>query len=105
MKDIGLTIDEFNEVIGYIRNNPKIKKVIVYGSRAKGNYRQFSDVDMTLIGDNLVVSDLASLEDSLYFSYLPYKFDLSIFENLKNFNLIDHINRVGVVIYDKVQQG
>ncbi|MDE6443205.1 MAG: nucleotidyltransferase domain-containing protein, partial [Muribaculaceae bacterium] len=66
MKDIGLTIDEFNEVIGYIRNNPKIKKVIVYGSRAKGNYRQFSDVDMTLIGDNLVVSDLASLEDSLY---------------------------------------
>ncbi|MDE7109229.1 MAG: nucleotidyltransferase domain-containing protein [Muribaculaceae bacterium] len=105
MKDIGLTIDEFNEVIGYIRNNPKIKKVIVYGSRAKGNYRQFSDVDMTLIGDNLVVSDLASLEDSLYFSFLPYKFDLSIFENLKNFNLIDHINRVGVVIYDKVQQG
>ncbi|MDE6793248.1 MAG: nucleotidyltransferase domain-containing protein [Muribaculaceae bacterium] len=104
MRNIGLTENEIAEVISYISENPKIKKAVVYGSRAKGNYKTFSDVDLTLMGDNLDYSDLSRLEDKLYYSYLPYIFDISIFDKLKNTNLIDHIRRLGVIIFDSEEQ-
>lgn len=102
MRNIGLTENEIAEVIRYIGENPKIKKAVVYGSRAKGNYKPFSDVDLTLIGDNLDYSDLSSLEDKLYYSYLPYIFDINIYYTLKNKALIDHIDRCGIAIYEKI---
>ena len=100
MKDIGLTDSEMQEVIGYLEKNPKISRVILYGSRAKGTYRPFSDVDITLVGNELTLSDVSALEELLYYSYLPYKFDISIFSRLKNQKLIEHIRRVGIVIYE-----
>ncbi|MDE6577603.1 MAG: nucleotidyltransferase domain-containing protein [Muribaculaceae bacterium] len=99
MRDLGLTNEELDEVIGYLKKNPKIRKAIVFGSRAKGNYRTFSDVDLTLLGTNLTISDLSALEEDLYYSYLPYIFDVSIFESIKNSALREHIERVGVEIY------
>lgn len=103
MKNIGLTESELAEVIGYFTENPKIKKAIVYGSRAKGNYRPFSDVDISLMGDSLDYSDLSRLENQLYFSYLPYIFDINIYSKLNNKELIDHIDRRGVVIYAQLE--
>ena len=37
---------------------PQIEKAILYGSRAKGNYRNGSDIDLTLVGDNLDLKTL-----------------------------------------------
>jgi predicted nucleotidyltransferase len=81
-----------------------IDKVILYGSRAMGNYRQGSDIDITLItGDDFNFSDMLTLEGELDESSLPYLFDVSIFNKLKNANLVDHINRVGKVLYEGKQ--
>jgi predicted nucleotidyltransferase len=80
---------------------PQLEKVIIYGSRAKGNYRNGSDIDITLKGNNLdlEIQNKISLEiDDLL---LPYKFDISIFEQIENQNLKDHINRVGQIFYEK----
>ena len=77
-----------------------IEKVILYGSRAKGNYRNGSDIDITLIGEGLTLSNsVYPLMDELDELYLPYSFDISIFSHIKNKNLIEHINRVGVNFY------
>lgn len=76
-----------------------IEGVILYGSRAKGNYKPFSDVDITLLGENLTrhnVNTLALLIDDLM---LPYQFDISIFNQLHNEDLVDHIKRRGIMIY------
>lgn len=78
----------------------KIEKVVLYGSRAKGNYKPFSDVDITLLGDNLSHSDLNKIALEIDDLLLPYQFDISLFKSLKNKDLIDHILRIGIVVYE-----
>ena len=81
--------------------NERIERVILYGSRAKGNHKPFSDVDITLVGDELTHSDLNRIILAIDDLLLPYQFDISLFHTVKNAELIDHINRRGVVIYDR----
>jgi type I restriction enzyme S subunit len=73
----------------------------LYGSRAKGNYRPNSDIDLTLKCKNVDLSTLFKIETDLDDLLLPYKIDLSIFHKIENQDLIEHINRVGVVFYEK----
>lgn len=77
-----------------------IEKAILYGSRAKGNYRNGSDIDLTLVGKTLTLSQQFSIETDLDDLLLPYKMDLSIFHKIENEDLIDHINRVGISFYE-----
>lgn len=78
---------------------PQIEKVIMYGSRAKGNYSPGSDIDLTIIGNDIELSLLNKIENDLDDLLLPYKFDLSVLRNITNENLLDHIQRVGVEFY------
>jgi len=91
-------IKELNEILASI---PAIEEAIIYGSRARGDYKPASDIDLTLKGRNLTFHDVALLDDKLYYSYLPYYFDTSIFADLTNQDLIDNINRSGKVFYRK----
>lgn len=79
---------------------PTIKKVIIYGSRAKGNYRQGSDIDLTLLGSALDSSVLSRILVDLDELNTPYLMDVSIFEQIESQDLIEHIQRVGQVFYD-----
>lgn len=96
LKDIELT--KLNEVFAA---NERIERVVLYGSRAKGNYKPFSDVDITLEGPELTHTDLSRLSLAIDDLLLPYQFDISIFHTLKNEALIDHIRRMGITIYEK----
>lgn len=78
---------------------PEIQKVIIYGSRAKGNFKMGSDIDLTIVGENLSFSLLLSIRGVLADLNLPYLFDVSIFTSLENLDLIEHINRVGQEFY------
>ena len=78
----------------------QVEKVILYGSRAKGNYKNGSDIDLTLDGDESLNLDvLFKIIDDIDELYLPYTFDLSIFPDLRDQDVIDHIRRVGVIFY------
>lgn len=78
-----------------------IEKAILYGSRAKGNYRIGSDIDLSLLGNGLDLNVLFNIENELDDLLLPYTFDLSILQDIENPDLIDHINRVGINFYEK----
>ncbi len=97
----GLSDKEFDEMTAIFSKCKNLEKVILYGSRAKGNYKKFSDVDITLEGDNLTLADLFRIQDLLYESDLPYMFDVSIFSKITNPDLIDHIRRKGIVIWER----
>ena len=91
------TIDKINSVF---EKHPEIEKVIIYGSRAKGNYKSGSDIDFTLIGNDL--NDLTgTLDSEIDDLNTPYLFDISIFGKLNSPSLKEHINRVGKVFYKK----
>ncbi len=80
---------------------PQIEKVILYGSRAKGCFQKGSDIDLTVIGEDINLLLLHKIENDLDELLLPYTIDLSIFNQINNRDLIAHINRVGVEFYEK----
>ena len=79
----------------------EIEKVLIYGSRARGDYRNGSDIDLTIIGD-LSFEDREHISGLIDDLPIPYMCDISIFRDIKNQNLIEHIERVGQVFYEKV---
>lgn len=92
------TLDKLNSVF---LQHKSISSVLVYGSRAKGNYRPGSDIDLTIKGDALEFAELMQIEDQIDDLFLPYTVDLSQYAQLSNIDLIEHIDRVGMVIYDR----
>ena len=98
----GLSFATINQILSIFSQHPALKKAILYGSRAKGNYRKGSDIDLTLIGDTLSHTDLGKIENQLDDSLLPYSFDFSLYQEIDNPDLLDHIKRVGIVFYSRV---
>jgi predicted nucleotidyltransferase len=101
VKRFGLKESTINKIIAVFAKYTQIQKILLYGSRAKGNYRNGSDIDLTLIGDQLNYSQLSSIESDIDDLFLPYSFDISIFKDIDNPDLVEHINRVGVVLHEK----
>jgi predicted nucleotidyltransferase len=97
----GLKAETIKSIQNVFSTFPEVEEVILYGSRAKGNYKPGSDIDLSMIGEqlNLELSNKISLKlDDLL---LPYIIDLSIFNQIDNENLADHIKRVGVTFFKK----
>lgn len=94
--------DEIIQAINSIfANHPEVEKVLIYGSRAKGNYKPASDIDLTLLGVAIDLSIMNKISWELDDLLLPYTFDLSIYHHLNDPDLLDHINRVGAIFYSK----
>lgn len=82
--------------------HPEVEKAVLYGSRAKGNYKNGSDIDLTLLGGaDLTMNMLYRIMDEIDDLLLPYTFDLSIFDHISDPDVIEHIQRVGVTLYEK----
>lgn len=97
----GLTdaiVEKFRAVFS---NYPEIAEVVIYGSRAKGNFREGSDIDITLKSEKVTENIRSEVWLALDDLNTPYLIDLSVFNNLDSKSLIDHINRVGKVFYKK----
>lgn len=97
----GVDQEETSRLLEVFRRESKIEQVILYGSRAKGTYRPGSDIDLTLKGDKLTLDQLADLAGEIDDLLLPYRVDLSIYHQITNKDLIEHIERVGQVIFKR----
>lgn len=95
----GMLDEELRLMQDIFSQTSALEKVVLYGSRAKGTNKPFSDVDITLIGNRLTDDDLTDVMYRLSESSLPYFCDVSLFKNLNNPALIDHIRRRGKEIY------
>lgn len=95
----GLKEEQWEMLRNVFAKNSRIEKVILYGSRAKGTYKPFSDVDITLVGTDLSMNDLADTINAIDDLLLPYIFDVSLYQKLKSPELLSHISRRGVEIY------
>ncbi|QGG48842.1 nucleotidyltransferase domain-containing protein [Heliorestis convoluta] len=97
----GLQDSTLESIITIFSKNPKIDKAILYGSRAQGNFKNGSDIDVALVGKELDIRELYKISLVLDELYLPYKIDLTIVEKIENQDLIENINRIGITIYEK----
>jgi predicted nucleotidyltransferase len=97
----GLSEATVQRMAAVFSHYPEIEKAVLYGSRAKGNFRNGSDIDLSLVGEKLDAKILGQIDWELDDLLLPYKIDLSIFHQLTHPELIEHIRRVGIIFYDR----
>jgi predicted nucleotidyltransferase len=97
----GLPQSALRKICAVLSRYPQVEKAILYGSRAKGNYKNGSDIDLTLHGADLSLNVLYKILNDLDDLLLPYTIDLSIFHDIDDPDVIEHIERVGVAFYDK----
>lgn len=91
----GLSVRALELLRGVFSSYIRVERAIVYGSRAKGNYRNGSDIDIALEGCALTLNDLMRIENALDDLMLPWSIDLSLLSHIDNLALLDHIARVG----------
>lgn len=91
----GFPTSAIRELRDMFAQNAHAGRAVVYGSRAKGNYRKGSDIDISLEGYELTFTDLMRLEIALDDLMLPWKIDLSLISHINNPELLAHITRVG----------
>ena len=92
----GLPEKILNQIIACLSQHSEIHWVKIYGSRAIGNYKTGSDIDLAISSDVKIPPGLSFELDDLS---TPYLFDVTHYESLKNENLKSHIDRVGKIIY------
>lgn len=97
----GLKPEVIENINGVFKKYPQLDTVILYGSRARGNYRKGSDIDLTLTGQHLDFHILNKISDDLDDLLTPYKFDISLFNDIDNQDLLNHIEHVGIEFYNK----
>ena len=99
--EFGLPERTLDEMRAIFAQHSKVKKVLVYGSRATGKHKAGSDIDLTLFGSALEYADLLRIAGELDDSSIPYLVDLSIFDQIDHVKLKDHIKRCGKIFYDR----
>jgi len=97
----GLPDQTVNQICALLAQYPAVDRAVLYGSRAKGNYKPGSDIDLTLHGSDLTPRLCTTIAEALDDLLLPYTFDLSVFAELKHPELEAHIQRVGVVFFER----
>jgi predicted nucleotidyltransferase len=95
----GLTQQTLKDILGIFTLYQEVEQAILYGSRAKGNYRPESDIDITLKGAAPNMALLFKIMEQLELLDLLYEIDLSLYAQIENISLLEHIERIGQVIY------
>jgi predicted nucleotidyltransferase len=99
----GLTDHALGLLRGFFSADPQIEKAIVYGSRAIGNFRNGSDIDITLDAPGMDFDDFVRLCSGVDDLMLPWNIDLSLLSHIDNPDLLSHIARVGKPLWIRKQ--
>jgi uncharacterized protein len=104
--EFGLLESDLISIQEELRKHESVEEAILFGSRAKGNFRSGSDVDLALRGKNL---DFETISQISYFlneeTIMPYKFDVVNYHSIQETELVRHIDRVGVEIFNRKKEG
>ena len=101
MEEFGLSKEEIDRIKKVFKKYEQIEQVLIYGSRAMGNYKPASDIDLSLIGEDISLDLHQQIEFDLDDLLLPYKFDISNYRKLSNSDFLNHIQKVGKPFYKK----
>ena len=96
----GLSDTVIDELCNVFRHHADIEKVLIFGSRSKGNYRAGSDIDLAVIGKDLDYDKLLEIRCEIEDLELLYSVDLIDYPKKKGTPIADLIDRVGQVFYE-----
>jgi predicted nucleotidyltransferase len=84
-----------------LKNEPKIKRAVLFGSRAMNTAKKGSDIDIAVYGNNIDIRLLNRISAKLNQELpIPYHIDILNYKNINSQELKDHIHKYGKIIYD-----
>jgi predicted nucleotidyltransferase len=101
MSKTGLSDRDSATIIEIFKKYSDVALVTIFGSRAKGNYKKGSDIDLAIMNANVTPETITKLKGDFEESSLPYSVDLVNYANLNHIEMKEHIKRVGIVFYKK----
>ena len=97
----GLEQHIIDKLITVFEQHSKVDKALVFGSRAKGNYRPDSDIDIAIKGHGLNTDDIIAMCVAFEEKGITHKIDLINYQSIKEPDLKEHIDRVGIDFYSR----
>ncbi len=97
----GLTERDMKTLHEIFQRHASIKEVKLFGSRAKGNFKPGSDIDLAVMNNEVRENELLRVRAEMDESTLPYRIDLVNYNALARNEFIDHINRVGIIFFKR----
>ena len=95
----GLKDSDLNYILSVLEQFPEIKNVLIFGSRAIGNFKNNSDIDICIQGKNIDIDTLSSLKSELEDKGpIPYQFDIVNYKNITVAEFREHIDKFGISI-------
>jgi len=101
----GLSETTIHKICRVFNAYPQVEKAILYGSRARGDYRDGSDIDLALQGEALTLDLLFRILTGLDDLDLPYMIDLSMLQDIYEPELLEQIERVGKIFFERAETG
>jgi len=99
----GLKSEHRRAIIETLSANPKVERIVLFGSRAMGTFTPTSDIDLALFGDDLTLSDQAALAEAMAELSIPQRVDILIHHRIENRALREHIRKHGVEWFARKQ--
>ncbi|HVZ95424.1 MAG TPA: nucleotidyltransferase domain-containing protein [Chitinophagaceae bacterium] len=97
----GLTERQFHIIEGAIDSFKEIEKAIIFGSRAQGNFKASSDIDLAIIGKDVTSNIITKLSVALDELPVPFMFDILDYKALSNKNLKNKIDSLGKIFFER----
>ncbi|MEA3280788.1 MAG: nucleotidyltransferase domain-containing protein [Thermodesulfobacteriota bacterium] len=98
----GLTDRDIKTLQDIFKKYPDVKNVFIFGSRAKGTYKQGSDIDLAIMNEGVKDTVIGKMKSDFEDSSLPYTVDLVNYHTIKHPELKNHVDRIGVPFYEKM---
>ena len=97
MRNTGIKENVIREIVALAEKHG-LKKVILFGSRARGDYQRASDIDLAVCGGNVSMFALdVEEETSTLLEFDVVNLDLELQEKL-----LESIKKEGMILYEKV---
>lgn len=96
----GLSDTIIKELQDVFRRHANIEKVLIFGSRSKGNFRAGSDIDLAIVGKGIDYNLLLTIQCEIDDLDMLYSIDLLNYNKEKGTPIGDHIDRVGQIFYE-----
>lgn len=92
----GINDASYEEMISLFKSFDSLDKVYIFGSRARGDYKEGSDIDLAIESkDDIKLRLLNKLEDIRCI----LNFDVVDVNNIENEKLLMNIKKEGILIY------
>lgn len=95
----GISIKSYNLMMDTLAKYPVIEKTVIFGSRAIGNYKHGSDIDLAIFGKDVTIETVDEISIELNEKLpIPYYFDIVHYEGLSHEGLRNHIDTYGKLL-------